>query len=84
MMIDPALEIKVALLGYVSVGKTMVLNALLRGRFSEVSMRRTTAGVSYFRLNHDSEGQPWNMEPDDPPRDAKSTYKEISEDNKTL
>ena len=43
-------EIKIALLGYVSVGKTTVLNALLRDKYGEVSMRRTTAGVNYFRL----------------------------------
>jgi GTPase SAR1 family protein len=44
-------EIKVALLGHVSAGKSTVLNALLRDKFSEVSMRRTTAGVNFFRLH---------------------------------
>jgi GTPase SAR1 family protein len=44
-------EIKIALLGYVSVGKTTVLNALLKDKFSEVSMRRTTASVNYFRIH---------------------------------
>jgi GTPase SAR1 family protein len=44
-------EIKVALLGHVSAGKSTVLNALLRDKFSEVSMRRTTAGVNLFRLH---------------------------------
>ena len=84
-MTDPVFEIKIALLGYVSVGKTTVLNAILRERFSEVSMRRTTAGVSQFRLNHkNGNEESWTMEPDDPPRDAKSTLKEISEDNQTL
>jgi GTPase SAR1 family protein len=39
------------LLGYVSVGKTTVLNALLQDKFSEVSMRRTTAGVNFFRVS---------------------------------
>jgi GTPase Era involved in 16S rRNA processing len=43
-------EIKVALLGYVSAGKSTVLNALLSGKFSEVAMRRTTAGVNFFRV----------------------------------
>ena len=49
-MITQNFEIKVALLGYVSVGKTTVLNALFRDKFSEVSMRRTTAGVNFFRV----------------------------------
>jgi GTPase SAR1 family protein len=44
-------EIKVALLGHVSAGKSTVLNAMLRDKFSEVSMRRTTAGVNFFRLH---------------------------------
>jgi predicted GTPase len=44
-------EIKVALLGYVSAGKSTVLNALLQDTFSEVAMRRTTVGVNYFRVH---------------------------------
>jgi GTPase Era involved in 16S rRNA processing len=44
-------EIKVALLGYVSAGKSTVLNALLQDSFSEVAMRRTTVGVNYFRVH---------------------------------
>lgn len=43
-------EIKVAIIGYVSVGKTTVLNALFREKFGEVSMRRTTAAVNFFRI----------------------------------
>jgi GTPase SAR1 family protein len=39
------------LLGYVSVGKTTVLNTLLQDKFSEVLMRRTTAGVNFFRVS---------------------------------
>ena len=45
-------EIKVALLGYVSVGKSTVLNALLQGNYSEVSMRRTTAAINFFRISN--------------------------------
>ena len=45
-MIVQAFEIKVALLGYVRVGKTTVLNALFQDKFSEVSMRRMTAGIN--------------------------------------
>ena len=43
-------EIKIAFIGHVSVGKTTVLNAILRDKYGEVSMRRTTAGVNYFRI----------------------------------
>jgi GTPase SAR1 family protein len=50
-MLFQTFEIKVALLGYVSVGKTTVLNALLQDEFSEVSMRRTTAGINFFRIS---------------------------------
>jgi GTPase Era involved in 16S rRNA processing len=50
-MISPAFEIKVALLGHVSVGKTTVLNALFQEQFSEVSMKRTTAGINHFRVS---------------------------------
>eukprot|EP00525_Craspedostauros_australis_P007546 CAMPEP_0198132054 /NCGR_PEP_ID=MMETSP1442-20131203/57545_1 /TAXON_ID= /ORGANISM="Craspedostauros australis, Strain CCMP3328" /LENGTH=38 /DNA_ID= /DNA_START= /DNA_END= /DNA_ORIENTATION= len=32
-------EIKIAVMGYVSVGKSTVLNALLGKKFSEVSMK---------------------------------------------
>jgi hypothetical protein len=35
-----------------SVGKSTVLNALLGDKFSEVSLRRTTAGVNFFRICH--------------------------------
>jgi GTPase SAR1 family protein len=50
-MLLQTFEIKVALLGCVSVGKTTVLNALLQDKFSEVSMRRTTAGVNFFSVS---------------------------------
>jgi GTP-binding protein EngB required for normal cell division len=33
-----------------SVGKSTVLNALLGDKFSEVSLRRTTAGINFFRI----------------------------------
>ena len=45
-------EIKIALLGNVSAGKTTVLNALLRDKYGEVAMKRTTAGANFFRINH--------------------------------
>jgi GTPase SAR1 family protein len=62
-MIAHSFEIKIALLGNVSAGKTTVLNALFRDKFGEVSMKRTTAGVNYFRIatatpKEDSTGTP--------------------------
>ena len=45
-------EIRIAVLGYVSAGKTTVINALLRDMYGQVGMRRVTAGVNYFRLHH--------------------------------
>mmetsp|Transcript_3942 Transcript_3942/g.6026 ORF Transcript_3942/g.6026 Transcript_3942/m.6026 type:complete len:760 (-) Transcript_3942:120-2399(-) len=50
-MIVPNFEIKVALLGHVSAGKTTILNALFQDKYSEVSMRRTTAGINFFRVS---------------------------------
>jgi small GTP-binding protein len=44
-------DVKVALLGNVSAGKSTVLNALLQGKYSEVAMRRATAGVNFFRVH---------------------------------
>jgi len=67
-------EIKIALLGYVSVGKTTVLNALLRDKYSEVSMRRTTAGVSHFRLNDHQQSN----------AGAAAVLEEITQDNQKL
>ena len=50
-MLLPQFEIKLALLGHVSVGKTTLLNALLGDKFSEVSMKRTTAGINHFVIS---------------------------------
>ena len=44
-------EIRVAVIGYVSVGKTTVINALFGTEYGEVSMRRTTAVVNSFRIS---------------------------------
>jgi GTPase SAR1 family protein len=43
-------EVKVAFIGNVNVGKSTIINALLRGWFSEVSMFRTTNAVYKFRI----------------------------------
>ena len=44
-------DIKVALLGNVSTGKTMTMNALFGNKYGEVSMKRTTAAVNYFKIS---------------------------------
>ena len=49
-MKSPAFQIRVAILGHVSVGKTTVLNALLGEKFSEISKKRTTAGINHFKI----------------------------------
>lgn len=46
-----AFEIRVGLIGHVSVGKSTGINAILQEKFSEVSMKRTTAGVNLFRIS---------------------------------
>jgi len=77
-------ELKVALLGNVSAGKSTVLNALLKSRYSEVAMNRTTAGVNYFRLfqKPDDGTADWQNTADNP-RTAESTLQEITKDNRT-
>ena len=47
----PMFEIRVAVVGYVSVGKTTVINALFGAEYGEVSMKRTTAVVNNFRIS---------------------------------
>ena len=88
-------DIKVALLGYVSVGKSTVLNALLQDTFSEVSMRRTTAGINFFRISNNATSKndgangalptnkSWSPETEDT-QSPSSTLKEIIGDNKEL
>ena len=49
-MKSPAFQIRVVILGHVSVGKTTVLNALLGDKFSEVAKKRTTAGINHFKI----------------------------------
>mmetsp|Transcript_30405 Transcript_30405/g.63470 ORF Transcript_30405/g.63470 Transcript_30405/m.63470 type:complete len:819 (-) Transcript_30405:70-2526(-) len=66
----PSFEIRVALIGYVSVGKTTILNALLRDKYSEVSMKRTTAGVNLFRIS---------LEGDDDDENKNSSKKQEAE-----
>jgi small GTP-binding protein len=96
-MITQKFEIKVALLGYVSVGKTTVLNAMFRDKFSEVSMRRTTAGINFFRVvnpevpKNNVEGDPslthheqWSVVADEETQKPVDVLKEIEASNREL
>ena len=92
-MLARTFEIKIALLGNVSAGKTTVLNALFCDKFSEVSMKRTTAGINLFRVHSlaattggepksSSESSDASVESLLPPtRTAESILKEVSQDN---
>jgi GTPase Era involved in 16S rRNA processing len=95
-MFTQSFEIKVAILGYVSVGKTTVLNALFQGKFSEVSMRRTTAAINMFRISTRKQDitkedtaadatctDGWSPDKGEP-QTASSTLKETMADNKIL
>jgi small GTP-binding protein len=90
-------EIKVALIGHVSVGKTTVLNALFRDKFGEVSMKRTTAAVNYFRIvskrptedkaeagSTEEKSKQWADVASYDTKSAGCILKEITEDNKEL
>lgn len=76
-------EIKVALLGHVSVGKTTILNALFQEKFSEVSMKRTTAGINHFRVSR-TKTKNNNHEDGITTTPAKATLNEIIMDNANL
>jgi GTPase SAR1 family protein len=89
------LEIKIALLGNVSAGKTTVLNALLRDKFGEMGRKRTTLGANFFYIHtkHASlqlEDNTWkdgstqnivSEQKEDNPRSSSSILQEISDDN---
>ncbi|CAJ1957801.1 unnamed protein product, partial [Cylindrotheca closterium] len=80
MKSPPTFQIKVALIGNVSAGKTTVVNALFRDKFGEVSMKRTTAGINEFAISSRNE---WALV-SDAPRDSHSVLKEITQDNLEL
>jgi GTPase SAR1 family protein len=84
-------QIRVALVGYVSVGKSTVINALLSDKYSEVNMRRTTAGVNFFCISQKTsttaEPVPVTSTAETTTTSSKSaeeTHAEISKDNETL
>jgi small GTP-binding protein len=90
MLASTTFDINVAIIGNVSAGKSTLLNALLRAKYSEVSMKRTTAGVNYFRLHHtpsepskSPDAKQWAATLDDP-RSPTLTLKEITQDNAIL
>jgi GTP-binding protein EngB required for normal cell division len=88
-MTTNAFEIRVALLGYVSAGKSTVLNALLQGKYSETAMHCTTAGVNCFRL-HNKEARSSKSATDEGERtpvpdtihSSEQALQQISKDNK--
>ncbi|CAB9517478.1 expressed unknown protein [Seminavis robusta] len=99
IMISKKFEVKVALLGYVSVGKTTVLNAMLRAKFSEVSMMRTTAGINLFRIinpdpnsdaevgpsgNRNSSSDQWSVVADQETQKPADVLRQIEASNQSL
>ena len=81
----------------ISVGKSTVLNALLGDKFSQVALKRTTAGVNFFRIVQPTEdtedesaapnnkAQEWSIVDDDKEiRNPNDVHEEISSDNKEL
>lgn len=99
-MLAQAFEIKLGLMGHVSVGKTTGLNALFQGKFSEVGMKRTTAGINFFRVSsiakrakrpntspgiEDDATMDWqDIDDESGFREAKKTLKAIANDNARL
>jgi GTPase SAR1 family protein len=63
MLIDTKFDIKVALIGYVSVGKTTILNALLRDKYGEVAMGRATASVNNYCVSTTTPSEKSSTEP---------------------
>jgi GTPase SAR1 family protein len=88
MMTHKPFDINVAVIGNVSAGKSTLLNALLRAKYSEVSMKRTTAGINYFRIHtkgssmNDDAGE-W-VEMIENLHTAESALQEITVDNALL
>eukprot|EP00977_Amphora_coffeiformis_P027950 scaffold34671_cov230-Amphora_coffeaeformis.AAC.1 len=89
-------EIRVAFIGYVSVGKTTAINAIFGAAYGEVSMKRTTAIVNNFRISTpaqvnygESEGDldsrgsvEWSMVVDSPHAPDDSLKQSISDNKK--
>jgi GTPase SAR1 family protein len=73
-------EIKIAFIGYKSVGKSTALNALLGDNYCDVSPRRPTAGVNSFRISTSAPNTTMTREV----RTAESICNEIVHDNQTL
>ena len=83
----------------VSVGKSTVPNALLGDKFSQVALKRTTAGVNFFHITQPTEEQEDESKSTESPslsyewsvvdyekqiREADEIHQEISKDNEEL
>jgi GTPase SAR1 family protein len=80
----------------ISVGKSTVLNALLGDMFSQVALKRTTAGVNFFRIIQPTEHEgdvlaepnpeeEWSTIGDDKKcQEADAVHNQISNDNQEL
>ena len=69
------------------VGKTTLLNALLGDKFSEVSMKRTTAGINHFKispLTKPSKDATVDDEDDDGITPASKALETITQENSQL
>jgi GTP-binding protein EngB required for normal cell division len=93
MIAHAPFDINVAIVGNVSAGKSTLLNAFLRAKYCEVSMKRATAGINYFRLHLKKQTGPGTGRSTvktqrtrefDSPVSASATLKEISADNAVL
>mmetsp|Transcript_30440 Transcript_30440/g.87816 ORF Transcript_30440/g.87816 Transcript_30440/m.87816 type:complete len:394 (+) Transcript_30440:1450-2631(+) len=81
-------EIRIAVIGHVSVGKTTLINALFGAEYGEVAMKRTTAVVNAFRITPASLMTKSSAEKDDESVElvssglsAESTLEETKADN---
>ena len=83
-------DIKIAVIGYVSVGKSTLLNALFGKMYSDVKMKRSTAAVNHFRIASATAPQAGNNTDESTNNDkieirsAASTLMETRDDNEKL
>jgi GTPase SAR1 family protein len=84
MLIDTKFDIKVALIGYVSVGKTTILNALLRDKYGEVAMGRATASVNNYCVSTTTPSSQKSSTEPEPAVSASEIYDKTMQENARL